>query len=651
MAYSSSEFGDSPESGLRTVTLSMFLPQSLTMHQLLKRLCSEYQCRWEKIQSKQESKVWLIDNTVVMVYQGEPRRDLWVDSRAVLRFSDEERKGKSSISMVTENKRKLTLFIPTRSEGKGKHAAHESFCDAYNKMLFFKIRNILMPINTEGSWSATKIVKALLCPLMQLVSREMITTVLTSQDQSRCEAANDTIHQILCESKEKDCTEKKHAIGHNLEEIVLCGCGDDVKTVVRNLQDSTKDILMAKFTASLAKKGDYHNSQEGFENREVAIAQLKAKIGIQKEEIEKYKRTQEEQFQRLQALEKQLAEVRKDGHDTKTALDKLQQAEEAVDQTLKHLGSAHIKLIETERKVEVLRSQLLDKDNDLRQKDEEFEEFYQKLQLSQKENELKSKELNMKTREIQEIQAKLEKTLYFSQKAKQQTNQEEMVAMWRQAGSESKEGNGEVLDNIEAEISDGYMSLFSNVEDLEDTLLKYSGVRLRKHENKWILCGNFQEIERARNYLKEVIVDHKENRPSKSDNFQTNAQCPATNSDLIHKKNVPMTEKEYKKYAAVFLAFEQEGVQSVLYSSDDQCMYITGSKSFVKGIENQRKMLITRQMHITIEMFDKLKAKISNLAKANPPVFVDFEQKEGILEVFGISMMAVDEAVNLFEKD
>ena len=50
---------------------------------------------------------------------------------------------------------------------------------------------------------------------------------------------------------------------------------------------------MAKFTASLAKKGDYHNSQEGFENREVAIAQLKAKIGNQKEEIEKYKRTQE----------------------------------------------------------------------------------------------------------------------------------------------------------------------------------------------------------------------------------------------------------------------------------------------------------------------------------------------------------------------
>lgn len=78
------------------------------------------------------------------------------------------------------------------------------------------------------------------------------------------------------------------------------------------------------------------------------------------------------------------------------------------------------------------------------QKDEEFEEFYQKLQLSQKENELKSKELNMKTREIQEIQAKLDKTLYFSQKAKQQTNQDEMVAMWRQAGSESKEGNGEV---------------------------------------------------------------------------------------------------------------------------------------------------------------------------------------------------------------
>lgn len=111
--------------------------------------------------------------------------------------------GKSSISMVTEHKRILSISIPTRYEEKGKHGAHESICDAYNKMLFYKIRNILMPINTEGSWSTTKFVKALLFPLMQLVSREMITTVLTSQDQSRCEAANDTIHKILCESKGK----------------------------------------------------------------------------------------------------------------------------------------------------------------------------------------------------------------------------------------------------------------------------------------------------------------------------------------------------------------------------------------------------------------------------------------------------------------
>lgn len=111
--------------------------------------------------------------------------------------------GKFSISMVPEDKQILTLFIPTRSEGKGKHAAHESFCDAYSKMLFFNIRNILMTINTEGSWSTTKFVKALLYPLMQLVSRELITTVLTSRDQSRCEAANDTIHKILFESKGK----------------------------------------------------------------------------------------------------------------------------------------------------------------------------------------------------------------------------------------------------------------------------------------------------------------------------------------------------------------------------------------------------------------------------------------------------------------
>lgn len=52
-------------------------------------------------------------------------------------------------------------------------------------------------------------------------------------------------YNVFCKKKqlnlwffviEEDCTEKKHAIGHNLEEIVLCGSADDVKTVIRNLQ-------------------------------------------------------------------------------------------------------------------------------------------------------------------------------------------------------------------------------------------------------------------------------------------------------------------------------------------------------------------------------------------------------------------------------
>ena len=92
------------------------------------------------------------------------------------------------------DKKVINITIPTKCGEKGKHCAHESFKDTYQKMLDFKTRSISIPMKIEGEWQTSKLVKALLYPLMQLKSDELITVILYSSDPSRCEMANNVIN-------------------------------------------------------------------------------------------------------------------------------------------------------------------------------------------------------------------------------------------------------------------------------------------------------------------------------------------------------------------------------------------------------------------------------------------------------------------------
>lgn len=83
--------------GLKLKQSSVFLPQSLTMHQDPGKLCEEHHCLLDKMQSNPESKVWFMNNIIIMVYLGEPRKDLCVDLQAVLMFLEGDRKGKSKM--------------------------------------------------------------------------------------------------------------------------------------------------------------------------------------------------------------------------------------------------------------------------------------------------------------------------------------------------------------------------------------------------------------------------------------------------------------------------------------------------------------------------------------------------------------------------
>ena len=100
---------------------------------------------------------------------------------------------KSSLSTVLEDRKIVNITIPTTFMEKGKHSAHDSFTDAYAKMLSFNIRSILMPMKIEGTWSTQKLVKALVYPLTKLGSDEAITVILHSSDSNQCKTANRVI--------------------------------------------------------------------------------------------------------------------------------------------------------------------------------------------------------------------------------------------------------------------------------------------------------------------------------------------------------------------------------------------------------------------------------------------------------------------------
>lgn len=84
--------------GLKLVKRSMILPQSLTMLQKPEEVCLEHRCLLQRTPSAQESQVWFMNNCVVIVYHGEPKKDLSVDLKANVILSDGDIQGKNNYS-------------------------------------------------------------------------------------------------------------------------------------------------------------------------------------------------------------------------------------------------------------------------------------------------------------------------------------------------------------------------------------------------------------------------------------------------------------------------------------------------------------------------------------------------------------------------
>ena len=68
-------------------------------------------------------------------------------------------------------------------------------------MQTFQLKSILIPMQIDGSWQTTKLVKALLYPLMNLDFQGVITVILSSLDGDQCESANKAIQNAKREGK------------------------------------------------------------------------------------------------------------------------------------------------------------------------------------------------------------------------------------------------------------------------------------------------------------------------------------------------------------------------------------------------------------------------------------------------------------------
>lgn len=67
----------------------------LSLHHTAEDVCLEHHCVLHTLQFKPQSQGWCLKNSnIVLVYQGEPRKDLSIDSRADWKVSDGDKKGK-----------------------------------------------------------------------------------------------------------------------------------------------------------------------------------------------------------------------------------------------------------------------------------------------------------------------------------------------------------------------------------------------------------------------------------------------------------------------------------------------------------------------------------------------------------------------------
>nr|XP_022341805.1 uncharacterized protein LOC111135768 isoform X3 [Crassostrea virginica] len=753
--------------GLKLKQSSVFLPQSLTMHQDPGKLCEEHHCLLDKMQSNPESKVWFMNNIIIMVYLGEPRKDLYVDCRAVLRVSDVDIKDKSSLSTVLKDRKVVNITIPTSFMEKGKHSAHESFNDAYTKILKFKIRSVLMPMKIDGNWSTKKLVKALVYPLTKLGSEEAITVILFSSDPNQCETANLVIQDANRKGNSMDqvSTNQPKRIEFLVEKIGITKAKVDVivNTVHTSLNlqhgyvskailDAASDSqnLQDELTRKKGNKTDvehgelFETNSYGLNCKKIFHGALKpwtaktSKNIMQKFIIACLEKADEHKFSvlafpaigtgNLGFPEKAVLEIVKetvrkfendhpntsirkivfcihanDEKKFKTFQDFFKDVDDEIESkhTLSDFtrgsGLEEIVLLGVERDV---RNVVQTLNHELQRKC--LESFCKQLPIEPNLEEPETQTISNRNGEestngkkgstlsteqdqdtnpknISKIDALKEdddtkrcKIARFTDRKELDGNpifqrikpravicpykndNEALVIFEKRKDAEEFSKNPfplkvedleeQAVRNLEAQISDKYLSCIDDHHDLEDNLIKSSGVWIEKNGKKWILSGNLPQIELAYEFLQHRILSQKENNQGNAHGSATNLD---SNAEKFIKKYIPMTANEYARFMGLIKMSDARIIENISYDTPMNCLYVCGSKSYVEHIEKLTKGVIFRVIEVTDDVFKQMKADIVDLAKTNS--VLHYYETDGKLELFGMSHKAVDSAVMLLE--
>lgn len=145
------------------------------------------------------------------------------------------------------------------------------------------------------------------------------------------------------------------------------------------------------------------------------------------------------------------------------------------------------------------------------------------------------------------------------------------------------------MRNLEAQISDKYLSSIDDHHDLEDNLIKSSGVWIDKNGKKWILSGNLPQIELAYEFLQHRILSQKENNQGNAHGSATNLD---SNAEKFIEKYIPMTANQYARFMGLIEMSDARSIENIRYVTLMHCLYVCGSKSYVEHIEKQTKGVI-----------------------------------------------------------
>nr|XP_022341810.1 uncharacterized protein LOC111135768 isoform X8 [Crassostrea virginica] len=674
---------------------------------------------------------------------------------------------KSSLSTVLKDRKVVNITIPTSFMEKGKHSAHESFNDAYTKILKFKIRSVLMPMKIDGNWSTKKLVKALVYPLTKLGSEEAITVILFSSDPNQCETANLVIQDANRKGNSMDqvSTNQPKRIEFLVEKIGITKAKVDVivNTVHTSLNlqhgyvskailDAASDSqnLQDELTRKKGNKTDvehgelFETNSYGLNCKKIFHGALKpwtaktSKNIMQKFIIACLEKADEHKFSvlafpaigtgNLGFPEKAVLEIVKetvrkfendhpntsirkivfcihanDEKKFKTFQDFFKDVDDEIESkhTLSDFtrgsGLEEIVLLGVERDV---RNVVQTLNHELQRKC--LESFCKQLPIEPNLEEPETQTISNRNGEestngkkgstlsteqdqdtnpknISKIDALKEdddtkrcKIARFTDRKELDGNpifqrikpravicpykndNEALVIFEKRKDAEEFSKNPfplkvedleeQAVRNLEAQISDKYLSCIDDHHDLEDNLIKSSGVWIEKNGKKWILSGNLPQIELAYEFLQHRILSQKENNQGNAHGSATNLD---SNAEKFIKKYIPMTANEYARFMGLIKMSDARIIENISYDTPMNCLYVCGSKSYVEHIEKLTKGVIFRVIEVTDDVFKQMKADIVDLAKTNS--VLHYYETDGKLELFGMSHKAVDSAVMLLE--